>query len=263
MLLLGKELVDNPVVSVENGRILGHVKDVYIDKRLNTIEGVYLGSEGIFDRRNQFIRRDKIATIGHDTVLVSSSHIVEEGEESASWLRRDDLRGRQVDTPGGTRIGSVDDIIIDENGSVVGVALGRVYVEGPVARNRAIKRTAVLDTGEDDGVMTIELARAENQELGVESSFFSDPEVTRLNRRIEETDETDKSPYTTPAPEGTGLEHDTPEEPYKSPYVTGEPEQRTAQNDGYKSPHATPDMSETREDDEYKSPYVTPEVTEE
>lgn len=260
MLLLGKELVGNPVVSMADGRILGHVKDIYVDKPLHTVEGVYLGSEGILNRQSHFISRNQIATIGQDTVLVSSSQIVQEGEEAPHWLRRDDLKGRQVDTPGGTRIGSVDDIIIDEHGTIVGVALGRVYVEGPVARNRAIKRTAVLDTGQGDGVMTIELSRAENQEMGVvESSLFSDPQVARRMQELEE--EKDKSPYTTPAPAGTGLDHATPEEPYKSPYVTGEPEELTADVAGFKSPHATPEKTDTPKDDTYKSPYATPEAS--
>ncbi|MCA9874668.1 MAG: PRC-barrel domain-containing protein [Ardenticatenaceae bacterium] len=253
MLILGKELIGNPIVSLENGRILGHVKDVYVDKPLQMIEGLYLGSDGIFSREAHFISRDEIDKIGEDTVLVSSSDCVQKGEESPLWLRREDLKGREVDTPGGTRIGDVDDIIIDESGTVVGVALGRVYVKGPVARNRAIKRTAVLDTGEGDGAMTIELAQAENQEMGViESSLFSSREVTAPTGE-------DKSPYTTPAPEDSGVEHDAPEEPYKSPYVSGEPEERSASDDGFKSPHATPDRTESREHDEYKSPYATPE----
>ncbi len=257
MLLLGKELVGNPIVSIDDGHILGHVKDIYVDKPLHTVEGVYLGSEGILNRQPHFISRDKITTIGQDTVLVSSSQVVQEGEAAPHWLRRDDLTGRQVDTPGGTRIGLVDDVIIDERGDIVGVALGRVYVEGPVARNRAIKRTAVLDTGQDDGAMTIELSRAENQEMGVvETSFFSEPQVTR---RMQEIEGKDKSPYTTPAPEGTGLDHATPEEPYKSPYVTGEPAELTANVAGFKSPHTTPEQADTTKDT-YKSPYATPEA---
>ncbi len=258
MLLLGKELIGNPIVSLADGRILGHVKDVYVDKPLHIIEGMYLGSEGIFSRQAHFISRNQITTIGQDTILVTSSASVQKGEESPLWLRRDYLRGREVDTPGGTRIGTVDDIIVDETGAVMGVALDRVYVEGPVARNRAIKRTAVLDTGQDDGAMTIELSRAESQEMGVvDKSFFSEPQVKR--HAVAEA-EAEKSPYTAPAPEGAGLSHATPEEPYKSPYVTGEPEERSAADAGYKSPHATPDRTESREDDEFKSPYATPEA---
>jgi hypothetical protein len=43
----------------------------------------------------------------------------------------------------------------------VGFSLGRVFVEGPVAKNRMIMKAAVLDTGRDDGLMTIDLSKAE------------------------------------------------------------------------------------------------------
>jgi hypothetical protein len=35
-------------------------------------------------------------------------------------------------------------------------------VEGPIEKNGTIPRTAVIDTGDEDGVMTIDLTRAEN-----------------------------------------------------------------------------------------------------
>ena len=82
-----------------------------------------------------------------------------------------------------------------------------------------------------------------------------------LNLRLEgftqEPAEVGNSPYTTLAPEGTGLDHAMPGEPYKSPYVTSEPEDHTARTAGFKSPYATPDMTDIREDDRELSPYTT------
>jgi sporulation protein YlmC with PRC-barrel domain len=77
------------------------------------------------------------------------------------WLRRDKLAGRDVDTPGGTRLGQLGDVIVDATGRITGFAMWKVFVEGPLADKRIVDRGAVLDTGHADGRMTIDLARLE------------------------------------------------------------------------------------------------------
>lgn len=265
MLLLGKEIVGNPIVSLENGEIVGHVKDLFIDKALHVVEAAYLGSKGMFNRQTQFVSRERIAILGRDTVLVESGHIVLEGDEAPGWLRRDDLRGREVDTPGGTRIGQVDDVILDEKGRIAGLSLGRVYVSGPIAQNRAIKRAAILDVGAEDSVITVNLSRAEAQKMGVtEPTLFSESTVKMSSEATDDSAaaserERVQTPYTTTIAEDEGKTHATPEEPYKSPYVTGEPEESSDEKAGYKSPYATPRKVELTEEGTFKSPYTTPE----
>ncbi|MCB0027717.1 MAG: PRC-barrel domain-containing protein, partial [Anaerolineales bacterium] len=46
-MLYGKDLSGNPIVSVSNGEIIGHVKDLYTDKEMNAITGLYLGVKGL------------------------------------------------------------------------------------------------------------------------------------------------------------------------------------------------------------------------
>ena len=46
-------------------------------------------------------------------------------------------------------------------------ALGNVYVTGPIAENRSVSINTVLDVGQEDGSMTIDLQRAEEQELSM------------------------------------------------------------------------------------------------
>ncbi|MCA9990376.1 MAG: hypothetical protein KDE29_05180, partial [Anaerolineales bacterium] len=89
--------------------------------------------------------------------------VTDDKETSAArqWLLLDKLQGRMVDTPGGTKVGVVGDVIVDEEARIIGVSLSKVYVEGPIAEQRAVSRTAVVDLGDEDGVMTIDLAKAE------------------------------------------------------------------------------------------------------
>ena len=72
-------------------------------------------------------------------------------------------RGRPVDNSGGTKVGRVGDVLIDGEGHVLGFTLGNVYVTGPIAENRSVAIHTVLDVGHEDGAMTIDLQRAEEQ----------------------------------------------------------------------------------------------------
>jgi uncharacterized protein YrrD len=162
---LGKDLVNKQIISVTDGRSLGTAKDIYISSDLTDITGIYLGSEGLIKRKHFLITRANVVVFGIDAILVRTSDVVAEENdmpESVAWVRLSKLSKREVDTPGGTKVASIGDIILGEQGNITGFALSRVYVEGPIEKNGTIPRTAVIDTGDEDGVMTIDLTRAEN-----------------------------------------------------------------------------------------------------
>jgi sporulation protein YlmC with PRC-barrel domain len=168
---LGKDLVDKPIYSITEGRLVGRVKDLYLDSNLERIVGLYLGSEGIFNRRDMIVNRERVKLFGVDAILTDDSDIVldeAQVDDLDTWVRRQDLSGRDVDTPGGTRVGIIGDIIIDDAGAVTGFKLGRVFVEGPITRKQAVAREVVVDTGAVDGVMTIDLPQAEQHSLSIE-----------------------------------------------------------------------------------------------
>ena len=84
---IGKDLVDKPIYSVTDGRFLGKVKDVYLNSNLENIMGLYLGSEGIFNRRNILISRERVTLLGTDVILVADSDVVLEEEQQYPPLR--------------------------------------------------------------------------------------------------------------------------------------------------------------------------------
>ncbi len=94
------------------------------------------------------------------------------------------------------------------------------------------------------------------QKYGYTKEQAEEEFTQHLKKYFQERVEVGKSPYTIPAPEGTGLDHAMPGEPYKSPYVTSEPEEDTAKTTDFKSPYATPDMTDIREENEDLSPYT-------
>lgn len=161
-----KDLVGKPIVSIADGRIVGKVNDIYLDKELKHVVAVHSGYEGLLKRKAQVILRDQVVLFGADTILVRQTDVIlpeDQVEEIETWIRRDQLNGRNVDTPGGTRIARVDDVILDDEAGVLGFVLGRTFVESPVTESGAISREVVVDTGAEDGIMTIDLEKAERE----------------------------------------------------------------------------------------------------
>lgn len=164
---LGKDLTGKPIVSITDGRMLGNVKDIYVDHELNQVIGVFLGHEGLIKRKSHLIQRDNIVVLGIDTILVKNANVVTDDEqlpEAQEWLRLSKLRGRQIDTPGGTKVGTVGDIEVGEAGQITAFPLARVFVEGPVAELGTVPRHALIDTGSEDRAITIDLPKVERQE---------------------------------------------------------------------------------------------------
>ena len=165
---LGKDLTGKKIVSVTDGRFLGNVKDVYVNSELYWITGVNIGTEGLIKRKTLIIPRERIVVFGIDAILVEDSDVVtddKELEEADKWMSVSKLRGRDVDTPGGTKVGTVGDIIVNDQAHVIGVALGRVFVEGSIAEKGYVPRGALIDVGNEDGAMTVDLPKAEKLPL--------------------------------------------------------------------------------------------------
>ncbi len=164
---IGKELIGKPIYSMTDGRQVGSVKDLYLDLDLAILTGIFLGREGLINRKARAIPRAHITVLGVDAVLVSGPDVVIEDvdtPEMGFWLRRDDLQGRGIDTAGGTKVGTVGDVMLDEEAQVTGFALAKVFVEGPVAEKRMIVREAVIETGGKSGIITVDLTKAEQLE---------------------------------------------------------------------------------------------------
>jgi uncharacterized protein YrrD len=170
-MFLGKDIIGNPVITVNDGRSIGQAKDIYLSADCQSVAGIYLGTEGIFSRKSFLVKGEDITTIGQDAFLVKHADVIhEEGNLAQAeeiWLRRDELQGRPIDTSGGTKVGKIGDVIINGEGQVLGFSLSNVYVTGPIADNRSIAIHTVLDVGHEDGAMTIDLKQAEKQELSV------------------------------------------------------------------------------------------------
>lgn len=162
-----KDLIDKQIISVNEGLIVGKVREVYFDRDARHLAAIQVAYEGLLDRTRRFIPRADVLLIGGDVVLVKRADVVRELAESDAegWVRRDKLTGREIVTGGGTRVAAIDDVILGAEGEVAGFKLGRAYIDSPVAESGAVSRKAIVDVGSDERPMNVDLEKAEREEF--------------------------------------------------------------------------------------------------
>jgi uncharacterized protein YrrD len=167
-MITSKEHSGKPIISITDGKKLGEVKDLYLDKDMRQVAAVFLGKEGLINRKTLMIARSAVQIYGVDVWLVSGSDTVaglEDIPESETFMLVGELRGRELQTEGGTKIGVIDHVILDNEARVLGFGLGKVYSQGPLAERKAIAREAIISLGATKEPMTINLAQAESLAL--------------------------------------------------------------------------------------------------
>jgi uncharacterized protein YrrD len=159
-----KDLNKKPIYSVTDGTKLGEIKDIYLDADATQIVAVLVGKEGVFTKTMLVIRRSDVRTIGVDCWLAHGEAEVMDlkdvdGFEDLQLVT--DLRKREMETTGGTKIGTVGDVAFDDDDSVVGFALAKVHVQGPVAAAKQVALSAVTSFGDKHTAMMVDLQAAE------------------------------------------------------------------------------------------------------
>lgn len=186
---LGKDLINKPIYSIDEGKLLGKVQDLYLDSTFEVVLGLYLGTQGLVRRKSELIRSGDVVVFGADAVLVRAGDVITDDSAlpaAKGWMRRDKLAGREADTPGGTRLGVIGDVIVDATGRISGFAMSKTYVEGPLAEKRVISRSVIIDTGQEDGRMTVDLAKLETSLIDAEAmplavATVADIPVTKID----------------------------------------------------------------------------------
>jgi uncharacterized protein YrrD len=167
-MLTSKDITGRLVISIDDGKKLGTIEDVYLDLDMRQVAGVYLGSEGLLRRKEKVILRADVQVLGVDAWLVSSAAVVtplKSIAEGQTFTLVDNIRGREIQTDGGTRKRVVEEFILDLDLQVLGFQLGKVYVQGPLAQKKAIVRDAVLDPGGKNRAMIVDLVMAESSTI--------------------------------------------------------------------------------------------------
>ena len=167
-MITSKEHSNKAIISMTDGKKLGEVKDLFLDPDMRQVAAVFLGKEGLINRKTLVIPRSAVQVYGIDVWLVSGPDTVTGSEnipEFGTFTLVGELRGREIQTEGGTKIGVIDSVILDNEARVLGFGLGKVYSQGPLAERKTIVREAILNLGNTKDPMTINLAQAESLAL--------------------------------------------------------------------------------------------------
>ncbi len=159
-----KDLNKKPIYSVTDGTKLGEIKDLYLDADTTAITAVLVGKEGVFTKTMKVIRRSDVRTIGVDCWLAHGEAEVmdlKDVDGADDFQLVSDLRKREMETTGGTKIGTVGDVAFDDDDSVVGFTLAKVHIQGPVATAKQVALTAVTSFGDKRTAMIVDLQAAE------------------------------------------------------------------------------------------------------
>lgn len=168
---LAQDLNGKQVITLDEGRIIGQVKDLYLNGSMTRLAGIHLGTEGLIRKKSLIVSTDSVRVFGADVMLIDDQDGVKDSKtftEAADWVRLDKVTGREIDTPGGTRIGTIADVAFDGAGDIIAFTLNKVFVDGPIGENRYVPADAILDMGGKDDNMTIDLAKAEGTVSGGE-----------------------------------------------------------------------------------------------
>jgi uncharacterized protein YrrD len=151
---LSQELKGKTIVSITNGAIVGEVVDVLIDPGALQVAALVTSKGGLLKRgETEAILAKEVRVWGYDVILISGPDVVVKEEELPGlekWLSAaDQIRGYTVVSTDGTRIGELNDVMIDAQGQVVAYDLARVFVKGPVAESKRIATELTHSLGPD------------------------------------------------------------------------------------------------------------------
>ncbi|MEP7271499.1 MAG: hypothetical protein ABI882_08330 [Acidobacteriota bacterium] len=157
------------LISTTDGANLGTVKGIYLDREVQRGIAVFLGKTGIISRKEHLIDLKHVRLFGIDAWLVEGSDVAvvrEEFDGGADLILAENLYGREIQTDGGTRVATIEDVIVDPKFAVLGFSLAKIFIQGPVAEKMSIARGAVSSLGDKNSPMIVSLEQAEK--LGIE-----------------------------------------------------------------------------------------------
>lgn len=125
--LLSSELIGKVVYSKSDRREVGTIQDLMIEPNLLEVAAIVTTKGDVVKRDLHMIPSGEVKTWGRDEILITKGDVIRNAEElpeCEKWLSMSNqLVGQEVITTTGTRLGKLEDIVIDANGRVIGYEL--------------------------------------------------------------------------------------------------------------------------------------------
>ncbi len=157
-----KDIRGKAIVSAGTGQKMGTVSGVMLDPATLRVAALTTSKGNLLRPETEMIPADKVQVYGRDVILVSNGDalIRDLGDaEERPWVDASDyVQGKSVISIEGQRLGQVSDILLDEQGRIVGYDLDRVEASSPLAGSKFVPARATHSLGKD--VLIVDLARA-------------------------------------------------------------------------------------------------------
>jgi uncharacterized protein YrrD len=151
-MIKSRDLIGKPLITITHGEIIGKVKDVLIDPESYEIAALVLPGK-MFSRKTMVLARHLVHVFGKDVILVKSNEVMArddklKGVSSLLGVSKQ-MKGQEIVTEQGVRIGIVGDVLVNETGKVVSYDLAKVFIEGPISESRQVPLEATRSLGPD------------------------------------------------------------------------------------------------------------------
>jgi sporulation protein YlmC with PRC-barrel domain len=118
------------IISISNGQTIGTVNDILIDPKDLKISAIVTSKGSLLSREIDAILADEIKVWGKDVILVSGPDIIRKKDEIpdlTEWLSvSSQIKGREVFSLDGIRVGEINDLVVDVEGNLVSYDLEKV-----------------------------------------------------------------------------------------------------------------------------------------
>jgi sporulation protein YlmC with PRC-barrel domain len=121
--LKGKEIVGKPVISTEQGRVVGSVSDIYIDPASGRVRFLATTTgQGLFGRlggQHHFVRRESLLGVGPDAITIGGAATLlpeqKVADEIESTRKLTSMLGRTVVSESGRKLGGIGDLSFSDD----------------------------------------------------------------------------------------------------------------------------------------------------
>ena len=163
-----REINGRSIINIDTGERIGTLADLLIDPEsmrvaaITVSSGTRSGLESLLTRERDMeaISADSVQVWGKDVILARHPDrmIGSNAPDREKWINvSDQIRNRYVVSIDGTRVGQVEDVMIDSEGRIVAYELSQVFVEGPLSESKRIPVGATHSLGRD--VLIVDMSR--------------------------------------------------------------------------------------------------------
>jgi len=155
---LSQDFIGKPIIDKTTGQIIAKVVDILIDPNIVQVAALVTSKGNLFERQIDAIPGHEVQVWGRDAILVGRTDVISNVEElagSGTWLSvSDQVKGYEVVSSLGTRIGELNDVAVDAKGQLIAYDLGQVLIEGSLAESKRIPADITQSFGKDVLIVT-------------------------------------------------------------------------------------------------------------